>query len=193
MGLGTNQNYIGGFGYPFAVFARPAKACLPLSVPRSYLKFSLAEENSAKSYCFRGIKHLQSASLKMSGKCEMAVGLVVAVRLGLSLGLKSRGGYCPLLSLQGLLSDVCFFWFLAAFPQTKPNSAAEIVDKLCTQFRILSKSEKYEGCVVILPNLKSVRMVQLSKANLKRHKSNPKDWLPVIMSGCQTYLSRFLT
>ena len=95
MGLGTNHNYIGGgVPYPFVVFARPAKACLPLSVPRGYFKFSLAEDNSAKSYCFRGIKCLQLASLKMSGKCEMAKGPVVAVWLGSSLGLKSRGGCC---------------------------------------------------------------------------------------------------
>ena len=35
MGLGTNQNYIGGEGRdpdPFVVFARPAEACLPFSV-----------------------------------------------------------------------------------------------------------------------------------------------------------------
>ena len=32
MGLGTNQNYIGGSCHPFAEFARPVKACLPLAV-----------------------------------------------------------------------------------------------------------------------------------------------------------------
>ena len=95
MGLGTNQNYIGGSG-SFAVYARPANACLPLSAPCSYFNFSLAEENSVKSYGFRGIKCLQSASLKMSGKCEMAMGPVAAVHLGLYLGLKSRGGHFPL-------------------------------------------------------------------------------------------------
>ena len=49
MGLGTNQNYIGGVVCnPFTVFARPAEACLPLLVPHGYFKFSLAEENSTK-------------------------------------------------------------------------------------------------------------------------------------------------
>ena len=194
MGVGTNQNYIGGgVPYPFAVFARPAKACLPLSVPHGYFKFSLAEENSANSYLFRGIKCLQSASLKMSGKCEMAMGLVVAMRLGLSLGLKSRGGYCPPVEFAGPAELCLFIPVPRSLSTSKPNSAAEIMDNLCTQFRILSKSENYEVCVVILPNLKLARMVQLSKANLKRHKSNPKDWLRVIASGCLTYLSRFVT
>ena len=51
MGLGTNQNYIGGEGVdpdPFVVFTRPAEACLPLSVPRGYFKFCLAEQNCSK-------------------------------------------------------------------------------------------------------------------------------------------------
>ena len=278
MGLGTNQNYIGG-SRSFNVFARPAKACLPLSAPRGYFNFSLAEENSAKSYCFRGFKCLQSASLKMSGKCEMAMGPVVAVQIGSYLGLKSRGGNLPPIEFAGP-AESCLF-LLTSKPNSaaefaailskrenkkensvksycfrgikcvqsaslklsgkcemavspvvavrlgsylglksrgghcppvefagpaelclslpdphslstcKPNSAVEITAKMCTQFRILSKS--HEGCVVILPNLKSVRMVQLSKANLKTYKSNPKDWLHFIVSGCQTYLCRFVT
>ena len=73
-------------------------------------------------------------------------------------------------------AESCLFLLVPlSLSTSKPNSAAEIVDKLCTQFRILSKSEDYEGCVVILHHIKLVRMVQLSKANLKRHKSNPKD------------------
>ena len=62
MGLGTNQNYIWGSCHPFDEFARPVEECLPLSVPHCYFKFSLAQENYAKSYCFRGIKHLQYPS-----------------------------------------------------------------------------------------------------------------------------------
>ena len=189
MGLGTNQNYIGGEGVdhdPFVVFARPAEACLPLSVPRGYFRFSLAEENSAKSYCFRGIKCLQSASLKMSGKCEMATGPVVAVQLGSYLGLKNRGGDVPVEFVGP--AELCLFLLVPSIIFiSKPNYAVEIAAKLCTQFSILSKSKNNEGCVVILPNLKLARMVevQLSKANLKR--------LRVIVSGCQTYLSRFVT
>ena len=46
-------------------------------------------------------------------------------------------------------------------------SNCKFAAKLCSQFRKLSKGENYEGCVVILPNLKLVTMVQLSKANLE--------------------------
>ena len=183
MSLGTNPELHrrGGSGHadPFIVFARPAEACLPFSVPRGYFRFSLAEENSAKSYCFRGIKRLQSASLKMSGKCEMAAGPVVVRWLGSYLGLKNRGGDVPSVEFAGPAELCLFLPVPCSLSISKPNSAAEIVAKLCTQFSILSKSENNEGCVVILPNLKSARMVevQLSKANLKRSKSNPKDWL----------------
>ena len=141
MGLGTNQNYIRGSSYPFAAFARPAEACLPLSVPCCYLKFSLAEENSAKSYCFRGFKRLKSASLKMSGKCEMAAGPVVMVRLGSYLGLKSRGGYLPPVEFAGPAELYLFLLVPRCLSTSKPNSAAEFVAKLCFQFRILSKRE----------------------------------------------------
>ena len=166
MGLGTNQNYIGGEGVdpdPFVVFPRPAKACLPFSVPHSYFKFSLGVENSAKSYCFRGIKRLQvqSSSLKMSGKCEMAVGPVVAGRLGSYLGLQNRGGDVPSVEFAGPAESCLFLLVPCSLSISKPNSAAEIAAKLCTQFSILSKSENNEGCVVILPNLKSARMVEL--------------------------------
>ena len=174
MGLGTNQNYGRGSCHPFAEFARPAKACLPLSIPCCYFKFSLAEENSAKSYCFRGIKrlqlaslkmsgkveensaksycfrgfkHLQSASLKMRGKCEMAVGLVVAVQFGSYLGLKSRGGSLPPVDFAGP-AELCLFLLVpCSLPTSKPNFDVEIMAKLCYQFRILSKSENYKGCV----------------------------------------------
>ena len=106
---------------------------------------------------------------------------------------KAGGGYCPPVEFAGPAELCLFLPVPCSLSTSKPNSAAEIMDKLCTQFRILSKSENYEGSVVILHNLKSVRIVQLSKANLKRHKSNPKDWLRVIVSGCQTYLCRFVT
>ena len=126
MGLGTNQNYIGGgVHYPFAVFARPAEACLPLSVPCGYVKFSLAEKNLAKSYCFRGIKRLQSASLKMCCKCEVAVGLVVVVWLGSSLGLKSRGGHCPPVEFAGPAESCLFFLVPRSLSTSKPSSAVE--------------------------------------------------------------------
>ena len=48
MRLGMYRCHIGG--NPFVVFAGPALACLPLSVPRGYFNFSLMEENSAKIY-----------------------------------------------------------------------------------------------------------------------------------------------
>ena len=100
--------------------SRHALAYLPLLAPHSYFKFSLAEENSAKSYCFRGFKCLNSASHKMGGKCEMVAGPVVVVQLGSSLGLKSRGGHCPPVESAGLLSRVCFFRILSAFPHPNP-------------------------------------------------------------------------
>ena len=128
MGLGTNQNYIGGEGLnpdPFVVFARPAEACLPFSVPRSYFKFRLAEENSAKNYCFRGIKRLQSASLKMRGKLGMAAGPVVAGRLGSYLGLKNRGGDVPSVEFAGPAELCLFLPVPRSHSISKPNSAAE--------------------------------------------------------------------
>ena len=129
MGLGTNQNYIGGAGVnpnPFVVLARHAEACLP--VPHGYFRFSLAEENSAKIDCFRLIKDLQSASLKMRGKLEMATGLVVAGRLGSYLGLKNRGGDVP------------------SVPSPNPIQLWKSWLNCVLKFSILSKSENNKGC-----------------------------------------------
>ena len=123
----------------------------------------------------------------MGSKCEMAAGPVVAVQLGSYLGLKSRGGCLPPVEFAGLL----FLPVPRHLPTSKPNYAAKFAAKLCDQFRKFSKSENYKGCVAVLPNLKSVTTVQLSKANLEIQ-SNPKDWLRVIVSGCRTYLCRFV-
>ena len=108
----------------------------------------------------------------------MAADLVVAVRLGLYLGLKSRGGCLPPAEFAGPAELCLFLPVPRRLPTSKPNSAAKFVAKLCSQFRKLSKSENYEGCVAILPNLKLARMVevQLPKANLKIQ-SYSKDWL----------------
>ena len=83
-------------------------------------------------------------------------------------GLKNRGGDVPSVEFAGPAELCLFLPVPRSLSIPKPNSAAEIAAKLCTQFSILSKSEN-----------KSARMVevQLSKANLKRSKSNPKDWL----------------
>ena len=114
MGLGTNQNYIGGSCHPFAEFERPAEACLPLSVPCGYFKFSLAEENSAKSYCFREIERLQYPSKdgkptpKRKGKFAMTAGCLVGV-MGLGTNQNYIGGGVPypLLCSQGVPGHVC--------------------------------------------------------------------------------------
>ena len=140
-------------------------ACLPLSDPRSYFKFRLVEENSAKSYCFRGFKRLKSTSHKMGGKCEIAAGPVVVVRLGSYLGLKSRGGCLPPVEFAGPAESCLLLLDPRRLPTSKHNYAANFAAKLGPQFRKLSKSENFEGCVTILPNLKLVRTVQLSKAN----------------------------
>ena len=159
------------------------------TVQLSKANFKIAEENSAKSYCFRGFKCLISSSHKMGSKCEMATGPVVVVRLGYYLGLKSRGGCLPPVESAGPAESCLLLPDPRRFPTSKPNCAAIFAEELCPQFRKLSKSENFEGCVTILPNPKLVRTVQLSKANFKIQ-SNLKDWLRVI--GWRTYLCRFV-
>ena len=110
---------------------RHALACLPLSAPHSYFNFSLAEENSAKSYCLRGFKHLKSASHKMGGKCETAAGPVVVVWLGSNLGLKSRGGCLPPVEFVGPAELCLLIPDPRHVPTSKPNSAANFVANLC--------------------------------------------------------------
>ena len=147
------------------------------TVQLSKANFKIAEENSAKSYCFRGFNCLNSASHKMGGKCERAAGPVVVVWLGSSMGLKSRGVQGPpVVESAGPAESCLLLPDPRRLPTSKPNSAVTFVAKLCPQFRKLSKSENFEGCVTILPNPKLVRTVQLSKANFKIQ-SNLKDWL----------------
>ena len=76
------------------------------------------------------------------------------MQLGSYLGLKNRGGDVPSVEIAGPAESCLFLLVPHRLSISKPNSAAEIAAKLCTQFSILSKSENNEGCVVILHNLK---------------------------------------
>ena len=87
------------------------------------------------------------------------------------------------------------------FTKLDPSLASRLVNMSrenlgkCIQFFIshpqFSKlSANFVGCVMILPNPKLVRRVQLSKANFKIQ-SYLKDWLRVIC--WRTYLCRFVT
>ena len=124
MGLGTNRiTSEGREGTPTPLLCLqglPRHVC-PSQVPCIYFRFSLAEENSAKSSCFRGIKLLQSSSLKMRCKFEMAMGLVVAERLGSYLGLKNTGGCVPSVEFAGPAESCLFLPVPRSHSISKPN------------------------------------------------------------------------